>query len=250
MVRSPIALEGLNVTHITSEEMANLPDDPEQAFIALERIVRARYKQEFHQTNSDAVVNTRRQQYMLIVLPAAKHFKIFNDLSFTDGIKIDRLWEIFDQFVAEVDYRVTELRLQNIEHERLYSVALDEPAKVRLRSLLAQIRETVDAMEISVAKKERLFARINALQEEIDRDRTRYQAFAAFLAEATDDVGEAAKRLEPVVRLGERLLSAIGGAKREEDKQRQLPPPAKKPKQIENKAKSSFDKELDDETPF
>ena len=86
---------------------------------------------------------------------------------------------------------------------------------------------------------------------------TRYEAFAALMIEVCDDVGEAAQRLEPVVRQVERICAAIGIAKRAEDAQARLPPPTEQ-RRIEHKPKSkppksnggNFDKALDDEIPF
>ena len=159
--------------------------------------------------------------------------------------------EFYDAFMSDVDYCVSELRLRNIEREKQHSVALDTATKTKLRHLLSQIREMVDKLDISVARKERLYSRINALQEEIDRERTRYQAFAALMIEASDDVGEAAKRLEPAVRLLERVGAVFRKAKRDEDNQPKLPP-RKEHKRIEppNKKNLAFEEDLGDEIPF
>ena len=148
-----------------------------------------------------------------------------------------------------------------------HSVALDAAAKIKLRHLLDQIRETVDKLDVSVAKKEALYNRINYLLAEIDRERTRWAAFAALMIEACDDIGQAAKKLEPVVRLVERVGAAIGVAKRAEDAQPRLPAP-KTSKRIQHdktgfgsapdtptggfgsSGRNGFDKAFDDEIPF
>ena len=123
--------------------------------------------------------------------------------------------------------------------------------------LTTEIRETVDVLDVSVAKKEKLYARLSDLEGEINRDRTRYEAYAGLMIEACDDAGEAATRLEKVVRIVERIGAAIGIAKRAEDAQARLPAPAEQ-KRIEHQPKAkppksnggNFDKQLDDEIPF
>ena len=167
------------------------------------------------------------------------------------GLRTPTAGKLFNSFIAEVDYCITDLRLKNHERSKLYSVRLDAPAKIKLRHLLSEIREAVAALDVSVTKKDRLYARINALQDEVDRERTREQAFGALMIEACDDIGEAAKLLEPVVRIIERVGAAIGVAKRAEDARPKLPRP-KEPKRIEARkpAKKSFDKDLDGEIPF
>jgi hypothetical protein len=163
--------------------------------------------------------------------------------------------------MTAVGYAVMTLCLRTIDRTTQHSVAFDPAAKIKLRHLLGQMRETVDGLDVSVAKKEALFKKINALQAEIDRDRTRYQAYAALAIEACDDAEKAAKKLGSVKRPIESVGGVFGDAKRAEDAQPKLPP-RREPKQISppkfvsTKALSSkhngdrYDKPLDDEIPF
>jgi len=242
------------MTYISDEEIEALPEDPIAKFIGIERIVRARYEEALARLddNQSAVPLSRR--YMSIVLPAAHEYGIealqdWQQPALGDG------WEVYDRFLADVDFCLTPLRLRHGARAKQYSVAFDAAAKMKLRHLLDEFRGMVDKLEVSVTKKDRLHARINALQIELERERTRYEALAALVIEAADDAGEAAKRLEPVVQLAERIAGVFGGAKRTEDAQAQLPKPEEK-KRIEGPARpngkkpSAFDKPFDDEIPF
>ncbi len=220
------------VTYISDEEISGLPEDPEDAFVVLESIARARYEQGYEQLAEQESAVPLMRRYLSVVLPAAKHYGIEPLCNYVRPKGNAEDWKLFDDFIADVDYRVTELRLNNVERAKLYSVKLDAAAKIKLTHLLTEICEAVAVLDISVTKKDRLYARINALQEEVDRERTREQAFGALLIEACDDIGEAAKKLEPVVRIIERAGQAIGIAKRAEDAQPRLPRP-KEPKRIE-----------------
>ena len=112
-------------------------------------------------------------------------------------------------------------------------------------------------LDVSVAKTEKLYARLADLESEINRDRTRYEAVAALMIEVCTDAGEGANRLEPFVRMIERISHALGVAKIAEGSQPRLPPPREQ-KRIEHQPKvkppksngGNFDKQLDDEIPF
>jgi hypothetical protein len=245
------------VVYISDEELENLPEEPEQKFVALERIVRERYEIANNNLGHNDSALPLLRRYMSIVLPAAHLYQVRGLADWKRPSTNEDEWGYYNAFLADVDYCTTELRLRNLERQKQHSVALDAATKIKLRHLLKQIRETVDKLEVSVAKKERLYARVAGLESEIDRDRTRYQAVAALMIEACDDTGEAVKRLEPVVRLIERVGAAIGIARRAEEAQPQLPPP-KGRKQIDHvpdkifpkQDGSRFDRQLDDEIPF
>jgi hypothetical protein len=240
------------VSYISREQMNDLPDDPDEAFVELEEIARSHYRDECATLGEDESYIPMKHRYMSTVLPAVHFYKI-DALAFWDrpNEKTRYQHDHYDKFMDDVDYCVSDLKLRIVTRSRQHSVALDADAKSKLRQMLNHIRETVDKLDISVAKKEALFKRINALQDEIDRDRTRYQAFAALMIEVCDDAGKAAKRLEPVVRLVERVGNALGIAKRAEDAQPKLPP-HNEPKKLEppKLKKNGFDKALDDEIPF
>ena len=67
--------------------------------------------------------------------------------------------------------------------------------------------------------------------------------------EVAADAGEAARQLEPVARLVERIAQALGVAKRKEGPAPLIPVP---PRRIEapKKQKNGFERPLDDEIPF
>jgi hypothetical protein len=191
--------------------------------------------------------------YMNGVITAAEHYGIdaLNDWQRTSPDKHG--WQEYRNFVADVDACTLEMRMRRVRRAREYSVVLNAATKQKLSHLLAQIRETVEKLEVSVAKKDRLRSRISALQEEIDRERTAFQAFGALMIEVCDDTGEAAKRLKLVVQMVERIGAAIGVAKRAEPPPAQLPPPPKRiegPKTKADKKGNGFSKSLDDEIPF
>lgn len=105
-------------------------------------------------------------------------------------------------------------------------------------------------LEVDEKKREALLAKLTELQKEIDRDRTRFDSYAALVMESADTLGEAIDRSR--VRS---LLDSIGrvmwGAKKDEEELRRLPPRAE-PKRIEPpKAPSGKQRgDMDEEIPF
>jgi hypothetical protein len=245
----------LTVTYITDEELDDLPDDPLLRFVGIEKIVRDRYETGCLRLGADESFLPLMRRYMSIVLPAAHMYAVPGLAGWQRPGPGEDNWDTYNAFLADIDYATTEIRLRRAERLKVNSVKLDAATKVKLRHLITQIRETVDKLEVSVAKKEKLYARLSDLESEINRDRTRYEAYAALMIEACDDAGEAVKRLEPLVRAVERVGAAIGVAKRAEDAQARLPAPPEQ-KRIEQKPTSPkstgkpFDRQLDDEIPF
>jgi hypothetical protein len=241
----------IDVVNITDDEIQGLPDEPEERFIALERIVRDRYEAAASRLDENESAIPLQRRYMSIVLPAARVYGIDGLSEWERPASNSTDWQLYDKFFADVDYCVTELRLLSADRARQYSVELDAAAKLKLQHLVQEIRQTIDRLDVSMAKKEKLYTRLNALQAEIDRKRTKLEAFGALMIEASGDVGESAKRLEPLVRLVERVGVAIGIAKQTEDAQPRLPP-RKERKQIGKSKSSKGPSEIkwDDEIPF
>jgi len=107
------------------------------------------------------------------------------------------------------------------------------------------MRELVDKSEVEQDKKEALFSKINALQEEVDRDRTRLDALADLTVTAAGILDTA---LEPINKILNTIARVFHGAQQEE--QKRLPAP-KPPKRIEGpKQTPSKRGDMDDEIPF
>jgi hypothetical protein len=245
-----------NVTYITDAEIDALPDDPMDKFIEIERIVRERYEATVRDLREDESALPLARRYMAIVLPAAQEYEIESISGWSQPSIQNQSWDTYNGFIAEVDFYLTKLRLRRAARSREHSIALDAATKVKLRHLTGQLRGTIDKLDVSVAKKDRLYKRLADFEWELDRTRTRLQVFGSLLIEAADDFGEAAVKLEPVVRGIERITAALSGARRTEEATQGLPAPKEKkriegPKAPVRKGNGgNFDRVLDDEIPF
>ena len=166
----------------------DLPEDPEQAFLVLERGFRneltgsARaWGDEFPRSPYFDYMSKIRAAADALRLPFLNNWNLpaFDDLSEA----------VFRHFLADVDGYCTRTRIALGRRNKQYSVAFDAAAKKKIRHYLDQIREVVQNAELDDRKKEALLARIAALQTEVDRKRTRFDAFAAYAIEAAGVVG-------------------------------------------------------------
>jgi len=107
-------------------------------------------------------------------------------------------------------------------------IELDENWKAKATSYVSHIRAVVSKAEIVERLRERIFEKLNELQKEIDRNRTRIESVSEVFFAITGAVNQGAKHLEGAVKLVERLAGAFSGARSariEQEIRLQLPPP-------------------------
>ena len=113
--------------------------------------------------------------------------------------------------------------------------------------LLGRIRKVINQTELPEPKKAAIYDKISALQAEVDKSTTRFDALLSRWLDLTNALGEGAENLEPLVKLMERLRGVFGRAKAAHD-QGQLPAPEEQ-KQLPGPEPAVAD-ELDDEIAF
>jgi hypothetical protein len=91
----------------------------------------------------------------------------------------------------------------------LGSISLDAAWKDRVSGLVSRIRDIVTKAQMQEAIRERIFKALVQLQLELDRNRTRPQAWAEVWLPITEAIGRGTKNLEPALRLLERGAGAI-----------------------------------------
>jgi hypothetical protein len=211
----------------------DLPEDPELAFLSLEAHFKRQCDEQLAKNHQEERTDIYFIQYISRVLAAINELGLED--KFANGsvpsIK-DVNYTTYIDFCEDVEHYRTKLQIRCSRRGKEYSVALDTPTKLKLRHLLSQIKETVDKLDVSQSKKEALFAKISALENEINRDRTRFDAVAALWVEVCEKIGEGVKKLEPLRQLMDSVGSLIGAAKKEEETQAHRLPAPKTPKQI------------------
>jgi hypothetical protein len=227
----------------------NLPDDPEEAFLVLEAAFNEELQLSISRLSSNESESLVFIQYISKVLAAIQELSLNSKFS---GDSIPDIQDVnygtYADFSKDVEHYKTLLKIRMARRLKQFSISFDTHTKSKLRHLLAQMRATVDKLDLSESKKEALFARISALEVEIDRNRTRMDVVGALWLETCAKVGEGVDKLEPLRKWVGSIGGLIGFAKTQEGPQAPRLPSSPKPKQIE--PPKSGESAIDDDIPF
>jgi len=213
------------------EIYASLPRDPEQAFLHLERYYREKCEDQVNKARQDETVGRFWADYIGRVLAVIRELGLTTQFNSERMPKVEEIdYNTYMNFGKEVEFYRTQLLIRHGLRVQGYSVALDSATKQKIGHHLAKIREIVNKLEVSDEKREALYSKIEALQLEVDRDRTRLDAYADLVIEAAAAVGESVEKLEPIRKWFDSIARLLWNARTEETKQ--LPAPQQK-KQIE-----------------
>jgi hypothetical protein len=119
-------------------------------------------------------------------------------------------------FSTAIENYCVQVKIRHGRRIKGYSVALDPANKEKLRHYLTQIKITVDRLEVNYPKKEALYRCISALENEIDRDRTKWEAYGALAIEIANTGGRVARELKPAWSLIGTIGKLLGIAKESE----------------------------------
>ncbi|MGO8740375.1 hypothetical protein [Rhodoblastus sp.] len=217
---------------------AALPDDPEEAFLILETTFaeecNGRIALEEDRLGTDANLNPIYVQYISKVLGAIEALGLQSRFS-TQSIPsvIDAGYNTYIDFVRDVEFYKTTLKIRTARRRREYSVSFDVNTKKKLLQMLARMKDIVSTLDVSDAKKEALFAKIAALESEIHCDRTRLDVIGAFWLELCSKVGEGVEKLEPLRKWVDSIGGLIADAKAQERGGVQQPSLPSPPKRLE-----------------
>lgn len=227
---------------------AELPDDPEQAFIMLENHFRELCDDRLENAHENENVSVFYVEYIGRVLAAIEEL----GLSTAFQERVPRIQDVdyttYLNFSKDVEHYKTMLQIRHSRRTKGYSVRLDEPTRKKIKHYLEQIREIFLKLEIDSRKRDSLLATLNTLDLEIDRGRTRLDVFGDLVIGTAGILGDVAEKVEPIRKWIDSIAGLIWGA-RESSGQKQLPSPTEK-KQIEPPRVPKREPEMDDEIPF
>lgn len=220
---------------ISDEELAQLPEDPELAFVEFERILRAQVDRvELQELKLEeegvpvpyiASAASCKREYINKVSAAAMAFGISALEKWGTPSAQDDIENIFLNFASEVDHFTTRVRIRNASRNRQNSVSLDGNTKAKIHTYIQHIREAIEKSNIPEDKREKLYDKLNAFALEVDKNRTSLQAGMAVYIAVCDGIGQGFKKLEPVRRMIDSISALLGRAKEVEDSLRLPPPP-------------------------
>jgi hypothetical protein len=165
------------------------------------------------------------------------------------------LWVAF--LAKAVDAAITGIKVRHAQVVRKHSVRLEQNMREKIRELINKIKITIEGIELPLLRKEALMAKLNAFAAEVDRDRTRSEAFGALIIEIAGGAAKVERKLRPIRKWLDSIARVMHEARVHEDTQGRLPPPIQAPqKQISPPSREApkqppkTEPVLDDHLPF
>src|SRR5450755_1057832 len=132
---------------ITDEEIEQLPEHSEDAFVEFERIVWQRTNNKINESAQEQWGNcdVYYLEYINEVSAAAREFDIEPLKSqLVPQVSDANLYQAYLQFTHEVDGFTTQIRLRRLKRNRRNSVGLDGNTKTRIHQYIQKIRTVLN----------------------------------------------------------------------------------------------------------
>jgi hypothetical protein len=200
------------------DDYLDLPEDPELQLVAFEKRLRSNLNESIRTINRDT-----HEQYVLSEIGDRQMYYATRLMGFHDAhgfvmLTKPNLWRSgdnfeneFDAFLDEVTYWTTQIEVRHANRLRPISTVLQLTPEVRqqLHSYINKIRETVAPLQLPEKKKEAILGKLNSLADEVDRDRTKTEAWTAFVLGPVDKPIPAAARPERLGRCNTTVATGV-----------------------------------------
>jgi len=199
---------------LSDDDFESLPEDPKLAFVEYARRLRIVVSREAQQREDSSVERS-----------FAYHMKAFTD-TVDVGINFNappadenNFWVWYRDFSNRIDYHSAKIKLER----RFFSfqshryIEFDEDYRIKIHQHLNKVRKIVNAAQIEERLRENIYTRLNALAAEVDKGRSGLVRFADAFVEISAAIGDGAEKLEPAVKIMERIGALFGKARKEND---------------------------------
>lgn len=227
----------------------DLPDDPELAFATLQQ---REYKalEKTWESDSGGWYYERRYVDTLIAFDDVHGLGILSAYR-SPPARDNEFSDFFQDFRRHAEIAAQKFMIEAARRLKTGAegvVLLDATARDAIHRLIEAIRAKLNELTLPESKRDALFNKLNVFAAEVDRNRTRTEAFLAFtvdLSRAGKEAGEAIKPLQETI---DRVFDFIEKAKRLRD----ALPPWEERRKIEGPTKRlpSPENKLDDDVPF
>lgn len=229
---------------ISDDDYLDLPEDPELAFLHLERVFRDKLQKRMDAGNNNSPYEDYYTDYVTDTCAAAEALDVGPQEWRRIELDRDNYYAQYRDFAASAQKFTLTLRIKHSRRAKQYSVPLDTKTRSEIQDYLTKLRELANKLEIPSWKRSSLLSKISELAAEIERPRARFEVVASFLLETASVAGQMGEKLEPWRKWIDSISRLLGAAK--EDEAKALPAP-EKPRELPAPDKLA---ELDDEIPF
>jgi hypothetical protein len=219
---------------LVEDEFTNRPDDDELAFLHYEKLFRTPLENELRQLqeeNRDGYWNSYNhfmQTYINNVLAtiAALDLQILEYWINNPAAAHEE--KNFKQIKYDIDATITQIKVRHAQITKKASVRLEGGTRAKIRELINKIKLTIEAIEIPLSRKEALMSRLNAFAAEVDKDRTKFEAFGALMIEAAGVARKVERKLRPIRKWIDSIANVMHEARAAEDARPRLSAPDKR----------------------
>lgn len=235
----------MSIDLISESDYENLPDDPEERFVALEAICRKNMSDIISEDTPADYDRMVRMQYMNTVSTAADELGL-NFPYLADSFSIHD----FEKFLLAANSLSTRVRLRNYGRNSPTSVRLANRTRGLIELELQKLRDMIIRSDLPEDRISALLRKLDELQSEIAKPRVRFGAIFAILAYVGAGVVGTTTVLADAPDAIANITKYIGKDKEAEQEEvsRLGPPP--KPKQLAAPTPESKSTSYDDEIPF
>ncbi|WP_375596648.1 hypothetical protein ABWI00_10230 [Algihabitans albus] len=196
------------------DELSDLPEDPELAFVEFERRKRKKLEENLWSSQGYLIADVA-MEYLFQVMAFHDAF----DLKKINQPNISRNSENFDSefkdFLDSVTYQT--MFIQALQARRLSSVrvivSLTPENRQEIQGYIEKIRDIVRPIELRPGKKEAILKRLDELSNEIERDRTKVEALTATSLEIATEIDRHTKLLDRAKGFLDKIEHVIASAK-------------------------------------
>ena len=163
----------------------------------------------------------------------------------------NEFWDFFQDFRRNAEIASQKIMMEAARRLKIGPqniIVLDAQARQTIHTLINAIKEKLNDLTLPERNRESLFAKLNAFAAEVDRNRTRTEAFFSFAVETARTAREVNDELKPLQETIDRVFDWI---ERAANLTEALPPWGER-KKIEGPPKrlSGPKQEFDDDIPF
>jgi hypothetical protein len=201
----------------SNNEYLDLPDDPEEGFAALQR---RKYKEleELRETNRGGSGWHYERRYVdtLVAFDEVHDLEILT--AYRNSPTSDKAFgDFFQDFRRHAEITSQKIMMEAARRVKVGAqqiVVLDATARQTIHALINAIREKLNELTLPEKKRESLFNKLNSFAAEVDRNRTRPEAFFAFAVEFARAGREVNAELNPLQQTIDRVFDWLERSKK------------------------------------
>ncbi len=241
-------------SHDSDNEYLDLPDDAEEGFAALHMRKIKEVEAAWEDNRNGSYYAERRYVDNLIAFDEVHNLGIL--IAFRTPPPGDREFsDFFQDFRRHAEIASQKILIEAARRQKTGAqqiIVLDAAARQAIHVLIEALREKLNDLKLPEGKRESLFNKLNAFASEVDRNRTRTEAFFAFAVESAHTAKTINDDIKPLQQTIDRIFDWVEKAKKLVD----ALPPWRDRKQIEGPPKriearpGLLSEALDDDIPF